>query len=96
MRRIKKRTTMKRLLVLAALALVGFVSPTLAQEGSAGNQLGKRDTDGDGKISKQEYVSANEKRFGEIDADGDGSISRDELKSANQARKEKRDAKSAN
>jgi Ca2+-binding EF-hand superfamily protein len=86
---------MKNLLVLAALALVGFVSPALAEEGSAGNGLEKLDTDGDGKISKQEFMSRPEKRFGKMDADGDGFISQDEMNSAKE-RKEKRKSKNAN
>lgn len=41
--------------------------------------LKRADTDGDGKISRAEYLAQADKRFARIDANGDGQITKDEL-----------------
>ncbi len=46
-----------------------------------GKMLEKIDTDKDGKISKQEWLSHHEAKFAELDADKDGSITKEEFKS---------------
>ena len=78
---------MKKIL-LACTALVLTVSPVMAEDN--GNHYGhdkggfmqKIDTDGDGKISKSEFVNSHEERFSKMDANGDGYIEREEMKAA--------------
>lgn len=44
----------------------------------------RMDTNGDGVISKQEFMDQAEKRFKRLDANGDGQITREELENAAQ------------
>ncbi len=50
-----------------------------------GKHFEKRDANGDGAISKDEWMAAADARFAKMDADGDGSISQDEWKGAHEA-----------
>ena len=59
-------------------------------EGRKGKMMERVDTDGDGFISKSEFVAKHEKMFAKIDSDGDGKISKEEMKNAHKDRKEKR------
>ena len=45
-----------------------------------GKKMKMMDTDGDGAISKQEFMAHAEKKFAKKDKNGDGVISRDEMK----------------
>lgn len=45
-------------------------------------RMKKADTDGDGKISRQEFLENAEQRFKRMDSDGDGFITRGEGKAA--------------
>jgi Ca2+-binding EF-hand superfamily protein len=51
---------------------------------------GKADTDGDGAISREEFMRMHEKKFDKLDADGDGQISVEERKAAREKFKEHR------
>ncbi len=52
-----------------------------------GNGLFKKhDLNGDGVVSKKEFIRAHEERFDKLDKDGNGEISRDEAKAARKAR----------
>ena len=85
---------MKKIL-LACTALVLTVSPVMAEDN--GNHYGhdkggfmqKIDTDGDGKISKSEFVNSHEERFSKMDTNGDGYLEREEMKAAKQKMREK-------
>lgn len=84
----------KLLLSVAVLALL--TSPAMAGDGD-GRDHAKRehhgpkmDTDGDGVVSKSEFIAAQEKRFDEMDANNDGKIQKEEFKSAREKWKEKR------
>ena len=55
----------------------------------AGKMVGKADADGDGKISKAEFVAMSEKRFEKADNDNDGFLSPEEMKAMHAKRKEK-------
>jgi len=51
-----------------------------AGEGKCGMEM--MDADKDGKVSKEEFMTAHEKMFTKHDANGDGSIDADEMKKA--------------
>ncbi len=40
------------------------------------------DTDGDGAVTKAEFMKAQEERFADMDADGSGSVSAEEMKAS--------------
>ncbi len=54
-----------------------------------GHRFEKRDADGSGEISQQEWLAASEARFAEMDADGNGSLSQAEWDAAHQRMKER-------
>lgn len=83
---------MKKLMILGALALFS-VSPAMAEEAISadaevkkerkhdGNgRFAKADKNGDGMISKSEFLAQAKERFKTIDANNDGEISKDEAK----------------
>lgn len=84
---------MKKLMAFTALALAVSTAPALAEQhgegGHKGGMFEKHDTDGDGVISKDEFLSHAEERFSTMDADGNGEVSKDESKAARQSMKEK-------
>lgn len=59
------------------------VSPTVRMATTNAMQrpglLALYDTNGDGKVAKEEYLAAMEKRFTGMDANGDGALTSDEL-----------------
>lgn len=79
---------MKKLLTMtAALAsMVTFSGHAFADnhggEGQKGAKFAKHDTNGDGVISKSEFLAHAEERFAKMDADSSGDLSKDELKAA--------------
>ncbi len=76
-----------RKLFLAALAMVVLAgTPVMAEDGQEGGHEGHgkmmkndADTDGDGMLSKAEFLAVQEKRFAEIDGNADGKISKEEM-----------------
>jgi hypothetical protein len=74
---------MKKVAVLTILALTLAV-PAIAQEsdhmtmGQEGGPMAKADKNGDGKISKEEFLAVAEGRFAKMDKNGDGFITKDE------------------
>lgn len=88
----------KKLMMLAATALMMQATPVFADnhggpDGERGKHKGKmfemHDTDGDGVVTKDEFLSHAEERFGKMDADGDGKITKEESAEAHKAMKEK-------
>lgn len=76
-----------RKIFLAALALVVMAgAPAMAEDGPKGEHEGHKmmkndaDTDGDGFLSKAEFMAVQEKRFAEMDGDSDGKVSKEEMK----------------
>lgn len=81
---------MKKWLILSAAVLAFSAAPAMAEEGGAGKDWhGKMweqaDADGDGAVSKAEFLARSEERFALIDADGDGNISKEEMQSHHEA-----------
>lgn len=98
---------MRKLLVLSVAALAIVATPVLADshggKGAKGKMFEKHDTNGDGAISKEEFLDHAEERFSKMDTNGDGSVSKEEAKAGHdkkraemkeriKERKEKRDA----
>ncbi|MGH1397788.1 MAG: hypothetical protein ACRBCT_01080 [Alphaproteobacteria bacterium] len=85
---------MKKIITLSVCAFaLGFALPAMAEEGvppeGKGGPFAKHDTNGDGVISKSEFLSHAEERFGEMDADGSGEVTKEEAKAAHEAKREK-------
>jgi Ca2+-binding EF-hand superfamily protein len=81
---------MKKLMVMT-LAAAMLTVPALADDheghkGSKGHKGGfmfeKLDTDGDGSVSKEEFLRVHEERFTKMDTNGDGVISKEEIEAA--------------
>lgn len=76
------------LLTFSLLLVVSVTAPAFAghhkmgEKGDRKERFLKADTDGDGVISRAEFIARAEKRFDKMDADGDGRLSKDELRSA--------------
>jgi len=74
---------------LVAVACIAIASAAAAQpptDRDPVEMLKRADTDGDGKVNREEFIKARtvdlEAAFGRIDADGDGKIDESEAKSA--------------
>lgn len=86
---------MKKLLTLSIAALAVSTAPALAdhheKDGGQHHEkmLMKMDTNGDGIVSKSEFVSHAEKRFTDMDTDGNDQISRDEAQAAKDVMRER-------
>ena len=83
---------MKRLVLACASIVLLTSSPALSfdwglkktpdeKEKRAAERFKKSDANGDGSLSKEEFLARSEKRFTEIDADHDNKISPKEMKS---------------
>ncbi len=88
---------MKKLLALGACAFAFSVTPALADHHEGGDHKGKmfekHDTNGDGVISKDEFLThaaeKAEERFAKMDADGNGEVSKEEAAAAKEKWREK-------
>jgi hypothetical protein len=93
---------MKKILMLTAAFMMFQSLPVLADDHEGGHEgkpkmerAIKGDTNGDGMISKDEFLSKAQERFGTTDANGDGNIDRDEAKAAHEKRRaEKKEKRS--
>lgn len=83
---------MHKLLVMAVLSAFSFTSGSAlaCHHMGKGEKFQKMDADGDGSISKSEFISKHEKKFSNMDADGDGVLTPQELKAAKEQRKAKK------
>jgi hypothetical protein len=75
---------MKKLLLAAALAgttMAGLAYAQTAPEAPrpAGRGMARADGDGDGRVSKAEYIARADERFAKQDKNGDGQLSADEM-----------------
>ena len=88
---------MKTTLMSAALfALLAFTASPAAYadhhkgEGKPkGEHHMKADTNGDGVMSFDEFISMKKERFAEMDADGDGNLTKDEMRNAHKKYRKK-------
>lgn len=91
---------MKKLMILSAAILAISSAPVLADnhgEGKKGGMFEKHDTNGDGVISKAEFLSHAEERFSKMDADGNGEVTKEEGKAAHKDKRDKmKERKGAN
>ena len=92
----------RRLTTLAAIFLSSAILSVQAGHHSEGSyekmpnkphdrmakRLKKIDTDGDGKMSRAEFVAHAEQRFAKMDADGDGFVTTEEGKAAHKKMRE--------
>lgn len=84
--------------VLTAVAALFLATPCLAEPrpgdgpgaGGKGAQMFQMmDADGDGQISRAEFISHAMERFSKMDANGDGAVSKEEAQAARGAMREK-------
>lgn len=83
-------------LALGALSLPAMAADSTPHQGGHGpmmDRLQSADTDGDGMLSKTEFMAVHEKRFDEMDANKDGKISKDEMKAHRESMKAEFEAK---
>jgi len=83
---------MKKLLMLSALAFV-FTVP-VAQAGQGGGHKGgkmfeRHDINGDGVVTKAEFLESAEAMFAKLDLDGNGEVTKEETKKARAKMKSK-------
>lgn len=89
---------MKKLMILTVAIFAVSTMPVLAEggkKGERGGMFGTHDTNGDGVISKSEFIGHAEERFSKMDMDGSGDVTPEEAKEARQAMRKERDAKHA-
>lgn len=70
--------------ILTAMLVTGAASALVAQESEPRMHKGKQmmekmDTDGNGELSRDEFMQAHEKMFDAVDENGDGTLDREEL-----------------
>ena len=79
--------------MLSAFVMAVGASPALADHHEDGDRKGKmfekHDTNGDGVISKDEFLDHATSRFSEMDANDDGEVSKEEAKAAHDRMREK-------
>lgn len=81
---------MRKLFLATAALMVMAGTSAWAEDGPQGGPKDKKghekmmrkeaDTDGDGFLSKAEFLKVQEERFAEMDADSDGKISKEEMR----------------
>jgi len=85
----------KLFLAAALLGSVAIGSTAVMAEHHEGDHKGKMmeriDTDGDGMVSKAEFMAKHEEKFAKMDADSDGMLTTEEMKEAKAQMKEKWD-----
>ena len=88
-------------ILITAIACIGIASAALAHNHGHDGGKGPRaervfqqmDTDGDGRVSREDARSFAIARFARVDADGDGQITKDERRAARKARRGERMAR---
>ena len=71
---------MRKLLLAAALGTSLLTGAAIAQDRMGGGGMMQRaDTNGDGSISRAEFIAQSDQRFARLDKNGDGKLTADEL-----------------
>jgi hypothetical protein len=96
----KKDLTMKKTLLLAAVAFIAMQAiPAHAEEGAPKGKphhfdmFTMQDTNKDGVVTQDEFLAFNKARFAENDADHDGKVTKEEVQAHREQMKEKWQAK---
>lgn len=81
-------------LTVCALGFLTLAMPAYADhhEGDMGGKhpmMEKIDTDGDGQVSKAEFMAMHTERFEKMDANSDGVLSKDEMKAGHEKMRDK-------
>ena len=76
-------------IAFAATASAGHHEAGEKKKDGHGRYFKMRDANGDGSISKDEWMAASEARFGKVDENGDGAVSPEEMRAAHKRRHEK-------
>ena len=82
----------RRLLLLATTLITTSIigaSAWAAHHEDKGKHFDKKDANGDGTITKAEWMEFSEVRFTELDTDGDGSVTKQEWNAKKKAMREK-------
>ncbi|MCB1531173.1 MAG: EF-hand domain-containing protein [Rhodospirillales bacterium] len=85
----------KKIILLGAAVLALQALPAFAEGGRNGgphpgkDMFAQKDTNGDGVVSKDEFLSGAEKHFQKMDENGDGEITKDEARKSREKMKEK-------
>ena len=81
-----------RIFAVLCVSLAVLASPAAAGHHKSGegkqDRFAKYDANGDGKISRDEFLSMAGERFEKMDANGDGSLSKDEMKRPHKKRRD--------
>lgn len=81
---------MRKLMIMAAaFAVLGAPAAFADHHGDKGKMLEKFDADGNGTISKSEFLKSAEDRFSKMDVNGDGEITKEEGKAMKEKMREK-------
>lgn len=91
-----KKTACVALLAALPLAFAGAQenkAPKAAPETAKKTWFEKMDANGDGKVSKEEWVKARESRFSAMDKNSDGFIDKDEWQAKREKMREHKDKK---
>jgi hypothetical protein len=70
--------------LMSAAALAQNTATTADVHHGHGDHFKKADTNGDGFISKDEFLARSGQRFDKLDGDKDGKVSQDEMKAAHE------------
>ncbi len=83
---------MKKVFALTLLALTLSTAPIFAEDHHTGHgkMFEKFDVDGDGSITKEEFLKRHEERFTKVDSNSDGTLSKDEVEAMKAEMKEMR------
>ncbi|MBI1301249.1 MAG: hypothetical protein GC137_06270 [Alphaproteobacteria bacterium] len=81
---------MKKFLALT-VALGALTLPAFADHHEGGDWFAKLDSDGNGSISKTEFLDHKGQKFDKMDADGNGEVSKEEMMAAKEKWKEKKE-----
>jgi len=92
-----RRSTRWILGILSAACVASGAAWATEPEGGAGKGQGRaaqwlesKDADGNGEISRDEWMTSCEARFDKMDADGSGGVTGEEMKAARQKQRQRR------